>query len=171
MEPDLKEVSRYLSASKVAVNTFGWVDRQSRLNPPWVQYESPLTLAGSLHEGRWVRVHLRLAHTRSVGAARIHCPEAMNIGLFHGEHRVAAIDVEPGKVHVNNKGRLLVHWKERIVGPHRHIWTQEGYGYATPFHAADLTWEAVLRTFCAEYHLRIPGLGDTPRVPTQLQLL
>lgn len=104
-------------------------------------------------------------------SAEIRIHKNINVGLYFNNCRISAIDYCQSE-HRNNIGEGLPYYGEIFNGLHRHIWLEEGYGYAEPIVPDwEINLENIIKLFCIENNLDILNGYKAPFTEEQLSLI
>lgn len=101
-----------------------WTPKIARHKPRWLQFESGVEIDWQAPESVKVRCQWR--------PAVMSAPSNFVCGLYLHDMRVFAVDLQPDKRHKNPAIEGLPYSGQRIIGVHRHIWTEFRDAYAEP---------------------------------------
>lgn len=167
-EQDVQAIIK--TPGKVVTKTFSWIIEASGHMPKNYIFESSLRVGSEVPEGLRVQVRYRDVKRVSRGAATIVLPESFSCALLLGEHRISALDTNPGQRHTNRVGAGLPYHGQTIsTDTHRHLWVGV-YGYAEPVEPALLDVVELLQTFARENNLIFQGALQHPLKGSQMGL-
>jgi hypothetical protein len=160
VRPSESDVALFLALKKSVVRRMEWTERPSNKVPRWRQFESICYLGSSLSEEVTFRAHYRPAGFRVKGTLSIPIPESFYVSISIREHRVYAIDTQPGQRHSNVvvPGRLYS-GQTVTATTHVHLWTDVGTGdgYVEPIEPPLLEIEDLIANFCDRVNLELNG--------------
>jgi len=164
--PTVAEVDALIGTPKRLVRTMRWAARPGREEIGWRLFESAIedkglgiVLPGALLRAQWRR-------------GTFPYPEKYSLGLFLAEQRVYAWDVDRLGRHNNDVGQGRSYFRQRISGPHEHIWTEDGYGYCEPLQLDDEDIDAAWPLFCKRVNIvDNAAFGDPDPTRKQLPLI
>lgn len=146
-----------------------WQRKPGKQDPQWMEFFSACEINSSIVEGLVFRAMFRAVKTRYVDDASIELSETYSFGIHVEQHRVAGMDCSDTP-HTNKCGQGKPYYRQRIIGFHKHIWTDEGAGYAEPILENVQGIEDLANRFQDEFSLVILGGFIHPLHGTQLGL-
>lgn len=164
-----QQISLLLSSPKDTIRPMEWQQKPGNKNPHWLEFFSACEINSTTVEGLIFRAQYRASKSRISGGSVIEMPETYSFGIHMETHRVAAIDYSDTP-HTNKKGRGRPYFNQQISGYHKHIWTEEGYGYAEPITNGPSDINELAKLFQAEFCLVILDGFVHPLHGTQLVL-
>lgn len=171
-QPSPKQVQELLAQpDKHVMRPFIWQQQASGHIPKIYIFESAVQVRQQVLEGLRFRASYRGQKHISKGMASITLPEKFECALLLGQHRIAALDTNPGQRHFNHAGEGFAWFNQTIASAtHRHIWTGT-YGYAEPVDPPLLDVLQLITTFAQECRLHLTGTLLHPLHGTQGDLL
>lgn len=164
-----RDADLLLAELKTTVRPMEWQNKPGQQDPQWMTFFSACEIDSSIIEGLMFRVMFRARKTRYANAASVDLPETYSFGLHFEKHRIAGMDFSDTP-HTNIIGSGRPYFRQTIIGCHKHIWTDEGYGYAEPIQGEVHGIEGLAQRFQDEFSLVIPGGFVHPLHGTQLGL-
>lgn len=170
--PTVQQVQDLLALpNKQAIRSFAWTQQASGHTPAIHLFESAIQVGPQVLEGLRLRASYRGVKLIIKGQARISVPEKFECALLWHQHRIAALDTNPGQRHFNKVGTGLPCFNQVLAcATHRHVWTGQ-YGYAEPVEPPLLDVTALIHTFAQECRLRLTGAITHPLHGMQGELL
>ncbi|MDQ8032521.1 hypothetical protein CEG14_19465 [Bordetella genomosp. 1] len=165
------EVQEILAAPKETVKAIAWSGRPVGGPAQWMEFSCACKVAGEVREDVTFRVIFRAARTDVYGQAAVMVAEAFSASLFVGPHRVLGVDTDDS-FHTSVVGSHLPHFRKPLTErSHRHVWVEEGEGYAEPVTPALDTIGALMEDFLPRANLTLTGGFAHPYKGRQIELI
>lgn len=169
--PTVEDVDKLILVLKQLLRSMDWVPRISKKKPTRWFFESACTFGSTDTDNVIFRAEYRPATSISKGLALMELPDLIYLGLFIGEHRVCAIDTNPGQSHTNLIGKGRPYFGQTInAATHVHLWTEEGEGYVEPVEPPILEIERLCADFLQRVNLVLKGEFVHPLKGKQLEI-
>ncbi|WP_407847271.1 hypothetical protein [Bordetella petrii] len=165
------EVRDILAEAKETVKPVAWAPRPSASHVQWMEFASACRLRGEARDDIIFRAVYRPARTAVHGQAVIAMREACSASLFIGPHRVLGVDTGEA-FHTSLAGTGRPHYRQTLTErTHRHLWHDEGEGYAEPVEPALHDIAALIPYFLQCANLTLAGGFAHPLKGRQIELL
>lgn len=164
------EANALIAVDKITVREMVWIAKNTNHNPKFQHFETAIKIDNEVREDVYFRAIYRPEHAERKGNATLWANASIGVALHASNHRISAIDFDDSKLHINKKGQGLPHYQAKLIGLHRHIWTNDGYGYAEPMELENIRLETIINAFIKENNIQLIG-GFKPLPQEQLQLL
>ena len=164
------EVAQILKEKKETVRELSWEFKNTNHTPKFIEYRSAIRIKHETVEDLFICFIYRAGFPRSRGGKQLIQQETIATGLYFRNKRVFAIDYDTNSIHLNKIGLDIPSYKREILGLHRHIWTENGYGYAEEIRMESVSIEGVINLFLKESNINLLG-GFKPLPSEQFSLL
>ncbi|WP_038852449.1 hypothetical protein [Bordetella petrii] len=165
------EVRDILAEPKETVKPVAWAPRPAAGHAQWMEFSSACRLRGEARDDIIFRAIYRPARTAVHGQAVIALAEACSASLFVGPHRVAGVDTGDA-FHTSLVGKGRQHYRGVLADrTHRHVWHDDGEGYAEPVEPALNDIAALIPYFLRQANLVLTGGFAHPMKGRQIELL
>jgi len=165
------EVREILAEPKETVKTVAWAARPSPGHAQWMEFVSACRLRGETRDDIIFRAIYRPARTAVHGQAVIAMSETCSASLFVGPHRVLGVDTGDG-CHTSLAGKGRPHYRKLLADrTHRHVWHEDGEGYAEPVEPALHDIAALIPYFLRRANLTLAGGFAHPLKGRQIELV
>ncbi|MCD0504052.1 hypothetical protein [Bordetella petrii] len=165
------EVRDILAEPKETARPVAWVHRPAPGQVQWMEFASACRLRGETRDDIIFRAVYRPARTAVHGQAVIALAETCSASLFIGPHRVLGVDTGH-TFHTNLVGKGRRHHGGVLTGrTHRHLWHEDGEGYAEPVEPGLDDIAALIPYFLKQANLALPGGFAHPLKGRQIELL
>jgi len=165
------EVREILAEPKETVKAVAWAARPGPGHAQWLEFASACRLRGEARDDILFRAIYRPARTAVHGQAVIAMAESCSASLFVGPHRVLGVDTVDG-CHTSLAGKGRQHYRKTLADrTHRHVWHDDGEGYAEPVEPALNDIAALIPYFLQRANLTLAGGFAHPLKGRQIELL
>lgn len=157
MQLSVQEAELIIGLPKTTVTTMSWTSKNGNYNPKRFMYESAILVESEVREDLIVRMQYRGEFTSIRNDTLIICNFNFSCGLFAQNNRIFAYDFNDSIPHKNTIGKGKPYFGQQIIGLHKHIWTEYGYGYAEPLQLTDNKLSTIIGAFATNANIKIKG--------------
>ncbi|MBS7835202.1 hypothetical protein [Wohlfahrtiimonas chitiniclastica] len=163
----VEEAKKIIHLPKQTATKMEWIIEQARDTNRY-RYVTACQVLRTTIAGLFFRCSYKGMIPNIDGSIRVH--ENMSAGLFFKNNRISSIDYCQS-YHKNKIGEGLPFFGAKFNGLHKHIWIQEGDGYAEPINVqGEIDLKTLIEMFCNDNNLTILGNYQPPFIEDQLSL-
>lgn len=165
----VEEVELIIKIPKQTAREMRWQPKKGGYSPKCWEFKTALEINGVAQESLFFYANYIRSHSIPTESGYIHRKQKITCAIFYKNARILAYDYDLHQAHQNKIEKGLPYFGKMFTEPHKHIWTNSGYGYAEPLVLTDANLEAIIKAFVDEANITITG-GFIPVKEEQLEL-